>query len=313
MNVLSLGRVVTSVLEAEDALSDDPEIRSRAAHEQLEREVALLRQELRLKDERMERVPPRRRPHYTPIERMEILELKASRGWSTQEAADRFQVTAATISSWQRRVDDPESQGLLEVREPVNKFPQFIRAAVKRLKLLCPRLGKDKIAELFCRSGIEISSSTVGRIVKEPSPAPESPKTNRTLVRSKRPNEAWLIDLTMVPIGGFGFWIRWSPFSVPQCWPFCYWVCAVIDMYSRRIQGVAVFHKEPKAGAIRALLTRVAKREGRPKYLVSDHDPVFKCQSIRDWCGDSVGHRFGAVGQKESIAIIERFFLTLLP
>ncbi len=57
LNVLSLGRVVTSVLEAEDALSDDPETRSRAAHGQLQREVALLRQELRLKDERMERVP----------------------------------------------------------------------------------------------------------------------------------------------------------------------------------------------------------------------------------------------------------------
>ncbi len=311
LNVLSLVRVVTSVLEGEDALSDDPSVRSRSDFDQLRRENALLKEELRLKDARMERVSPRRRPHYRPAERMSILELKACRGWTAEEVANRFHLSSATVSSWQRRVDDPESAGLLELREPANKFPQFIRLAVKRLKLLCPRLGKDKIAEMFCPAGMEISASTVSRIVKEPSPAPESGPAKKTLVRPRRPNEAWLIDLTVVPIGGFGFWINWSPFSVPQCWPFCDWVGAVIDMYSRRIQGVTVFHKEPTASAIRELLTRVANRGGLPKYLVSDHDPVFKCKTIRDWCGESVGHRFGAVGQKGSIAIIERFFLTL--
>ena len=48
----------------------------------------------------------------------------------------------------------------------------------------------------------------------------------------------------------------------------------------------------------------------RPRYLVSDHDPVFKCAVIRDWCGRRTRQRFGAVGQKGSIAILERFFLT---
>ncbi len=110
----------------------------------------------------------------------------------------------------------------------------------------------------------------------------------------------------------FGFWISWLPFSVAQCWPFCYWVAAVVDVYSRRVQGIAVFRKEPTARRIRSFLSRVVSSVGkRPRYLISDHDPVFDCEILRAWCGRTSRHRFGAVGQKGSIAIIERFFLSL--
>ena len=44
--------------------------------------------------------------------------------------------------------------------------------------------------------------------------------------------------------------------------------------------------------------------------LISDHDPVFRCELIEQWCGRRTRQRFGAVGEKGSIAIIERFFLT---
>ena len=53
--------------------------------------------------------------------------------------------------------------------------------------------------------------------------------------RVRQRNDAWVIDLTAVPATGFGFWISWLPNSAPQCWPFCYWVGAVLDMYSRRV------------------------------------------------------------------------------
>jgi hypothetical protein len=45
----------------------------------LRSEVALLREELRIKDARMDRIPARSRPHYPPHERLAILELKAAR------------------------------------------------------------------------------------------------------------------------------------------------------------------------------------------------------------------------------------------
>ena len=222
----------------------------------------------------------------------------------------RSSKSSRRIVSWASDNRPSISRGpraLLQLREPVNKFPDLVRAGVRRLKLLCARLGKDKIAEMFCRAGVEISASTVSRIVKERGPATPPPAIEPALelVRAKRPNDAWLIDLTAVPIGGFGFWVRWLPFSVPQCWPFCYWVGAVVDMYSRRVQGLAVFRREPTAKRIRTFLTRVVRNVGaRPRYLVSDHDPVFKCAVIRDWCGRRTRQRFGAVGQKGSIAIL---------
>jgi len=64
----------------------------------VEHELAFLREELRIKDARMERVPPRHRPHYPAVERLAILELRAARGWSAAQTAERFFVTEATIA-----------------------------------------------------------------------------------------------------------------------------------------------------------------------------------------------------------------------
>ena len=55
-------------------------------------------------------------------------------------------MTAATIASWIKRVDDQGLNALVQILEPVNKFPEFVRFAVQRLKTLCPTLGKVKIA-----------------------------------------------------------------------------------------------------------------------------------------------------------------------
>jgi len=97
---------------------------------------------------------PQKRPHYVPTERMAILELRAAQGWSAQQTADVFHITAATIASWMRRVDDEGTNALIQIREPVNRFPDFVRYAVQRLKALCPSLGKAKIAEMLCRAGL---------------------------------------------------------------------------------------------------------------------------------------------------------------
>ncbi len=48
----------------------------RAQIDRRNHEIVLLQEELRIKDARMERVPPHRRPHYVPLERMAILELR---------------------------------------------------------------------------------------------------------------------------------------------------------------------------------------------------------------------------------------------
>jgi transposase len=144
---------------------------------QLESEVAKLREELRIKDARMQRIDPQRRPQYTTVERMAILELRAMRGWNKAETARRFFVTDDTIRAWIRRVDD---DSLIQTRTPVNRFPDYVRYAVQQIKLFCPTLGKVKIAYKLARASIHIGKTTVGRILKEkPVNAPD-PTTDDT-------------------------------------------------------------------------------------------------------------------------------------
>jgi hypothetical protein len=55
-----------------------------ADSERFRSEVSLLREEQRIKDARMARMPARHRPRYTPVDRLAILQLRASRGWNEQ-------------------------------------------------------------------------------------------------------------------------------------------------------------------------------------------------------------------------------------
>src|SRR5262249_39724745 len=75
VHAVSMARVATAVARArvEHRVSGPGGLRARI--DGLERDNRLLREELRIKDARMERVPADRRPHYPPIERLSILEL----------------------------------------------------------------------------------------------------------------------------------------------------------------------------------------------------------------------------------------------
>ncbi len=106
LHILALSHYSFTVLLARAAQSKNRHIRFQARIDRRDREIALLQEELRIKDARMERVPPHRRPHYVPLERMAILELRAARGWSARQAADRFHVTATTLGSWKARIDE---------------------------------------------------------------------------------------------------------------------------------------------------------------------------------------------------------------
>jgi hypothetical protein len=92
----------------------------------------------------MSRIAPYRRPHYAPLERMAILELRAARGWTAVRTAERFLLTPASIASWMQRLDEEGPEALVQIREPVNKFPDFVAYVVRRLKVLCPSMGKAR-------------------------------------------------------------------------------------------------------------------------------------------------------------------------
>ena len=160
-----------------------------------------------------------------------------------------------------RRVDEQGPKALVQIREPVNKFPDFVRFVVQQLKTLCPTMGKRKMAETLARAGLHLGTTTVGNILKEkpvapPEVAEEADSTDR-VVTSKYANHLWNVDLTTVPIGA-GFWCSWLPFTLPQRWPFCWWLAVAVDHHSRRLIGFAA---KRRTRAMQRVFPPTASRE----------------------------------------------------
>ncbi len=288
--------------------------------DRMETEVALLKEELAIKDGRWNRLPPRRRPFYTPIQRMRILQLKAARGWSGEQTARIFLINEQTLRSWMRRVDESGERSLIQIPQPVNRFPDFVRHLVHQLSALLPGAGKVRIAQILARAGLHLGATTIHRILKEREPITEDAAGALTegavvaspMVTAKCPDHVWHIDLTAVPMNG-GFWVPWLPHAWPQSWPFCWWIAVVIDHFSRAVIGFAVFLKAPTSAGIQHFIERAIDHVGAsPKYIVSDKGNQFWCRSYKQWCEHRQIHpRFGAVGKHGSIALVERFIRSM--
>jgi putative transposase len=317
VHVIALAQYAAVYTRSWAAESRNARVRLQADKDQLEHEVALLRAEIRIKDARMTCLPPQRRPYYPPAARLEILQLRSARGWSLQQTADAFLVTAATIRSWMHRLDETGPKTLVQLRSPVNKFPEFVRYTVQQLQRLCPSLGKKKLTNILARAGLHLSVSTVARF-RTDNPQPTRPHADvppfpSRFVTAKRSNHVWHVDLTTLPTQA-GFWCSWLPCALPQCWPFCWWVVVLLDHYSRRVMDCAVFRQAPTAIALRCFLGRALRATGvTPKYLISDKGSQFwPTAGYRLWCHRrGIRPRFGAVGQYGSIAVLERWIKTL--
>ena len=101
----------------------------------------------------------------------------------------------------------------------------------------------------------------------------------------------------------------------PSCsgGPFCWWAAVVIDHFSRRVYGFALFTKMPTSADVCAFLDRVTKRTGKkPKHIITDKGRQFFCETFKAWCRTcGIRPRFGAVGKHGSIAVLERFFRSM--
>ena len=78
--------------------------------------------------------------------------------------------------------------------------------------------------------------------------------------------------------------------------------------------GFAVFKCQPASEEVTTALDRIMSTENvRPKHLIVDQGPEFKCEHFEDvWCEErSILPRFGAVNKHGSIAVVERFHRTM--
>jgi putative transposase len=315
IHAVSLANVVFAVTRSQAENHFNARVRLQAENDRLRSEIAVLREELRIKDARMERIPAQRRPHYPPIDRLAILELRAARAWSLAETARRLLVMPLTIASWMHRLDDEGPEALVRLSEPVNRFPEFVGYFVRRLKTLCPAMGTRRIARVLCRAGLHLGTTTVRRMLTDTN-ARRRPKRvvaeSGPVIRAKRPNDVWHTDLTTVPIVG-GFWVPWLPWALTQRWPFCWWIAVVVDHYSRRVMGVVTFRSQPSSAAVQRFLDRVTCETGvAPRHLITDKGRQFIAVRFRRWCRRrGIRQRFGAVGKYGSIAVVERFIRTM--
>lgn len=160
----------------------------------------------------MAAVQPPRRPQYWPVQRMAILELRAQRGWSLEQAGQRFLVEARTIAAWTKRLDERGERALVQTPTPVNKYPDFVRYLVQRLKVLCPLMGRRKIAEVLTRAGLHLGATTIQRMLTSVGPDAPAAASNLAIedrrgrtVAARVPNHVRHVDLTVVPTRA-GFW-----------------------------------------------------------------------------------------------------------
>ena len=76
---------------------------------------------------------------------------------------------------------------------------------------------------------------------------------------------------------------------------------------------VVSFKQSPTSRSVQHFLEHATDSAGaNPKYIISDKSQQSWCDLFKDWRdGQGITPRFGAIGQHGSIALIERFILTL--
>ena len=326
----------TAMVRTRSWCADSPleRVRLRAKVERLEFELENQREINRIITARLKRVDPHKRPRYKPNERLSILERRRINAWSKAQTARTYLVTDDTITYWESAVDAGEGSSLFSLTPsgPVNKYPDYVAHIVQRLKVTCPHLGKKKIVQFLARAALNLSETTVGRMLRKPvSPPPghepttpdpdgDKPKPEQRIV-AKKPDSIWHVDFTQVPIEG-GMWRDAIPASKSQVFPHTWWVAVAEDHFSRQAVGFALFPKQPTAEETTAFLDRIIRERGKaPKYMISDRGKQFDCDHYKEWAKDpdkkkerkrrKIRLRFGAVGKHGSVAVVERLIRTM--
>jgi transposase InsO family protein len=178
-------------------------------------------------------------------------------------------------------------------------------------------MGKVRIAQTLARAGLHLAPSTVARLLRRNVPAPRPPRPasptvdlaaplGRTVV-AKRPNHVWGVDITTFDVH-HGRVVPWWPFTLPPVWPTCWSIVVVLDYFSRRVIKLGCFRRVPTTEDITRLVDSVGSV---PAHVVTDQGAQFR-ETWVAWCRErGIEQRYGALGKHGSIALVERFILTM--
>ncbi len=147
--------------------------------------------------------------------------------------------------------------------KPGPKGPtQELILVIVEMKRRNPRYGCPKIAEQIAKLfGIDIDKDVVRRVLAKhyhPSPDTEGGPSWLTFIRHMK-DSLWSVDL----------------FRCESILLKTHWVLVVMDQFSRRIVGFGVHAGDVDGVALCRMFNSAISTMGAPKYLSSDHDPLF--------------------------------------
>jgi transposase InsO family protein len=297
--VVAMTTRLTAAIAAFDALPDPVA----AAAERLtavKNENARLLERARLVHARISRIRPRHRPHCDPELRKDIVAFKARYRLSAEEISAAFALSRNTLRNWNIAVDTPQKTTrptpLLECRPPLKAIDDAIERVVAGCRGIAEsatQAFKAACCTLCQRVPIPATHNRKTRDVS-PSRNLRSRKAGEP-VRATSPNHYWMADLTAVRP-----FLRRGHFQI----------ALLIDAYSRKPLAWRVFVGDPTADDILELIDSAIAAHGKPRYFVSDQGTQFKPLKAA-LKSRGIQHRFGAVGENGSIAIIERCHRTI--
>jgi len=170
--------------------------------------------------------------------------------------------------------------------------------AVVEMKRRNPYFGCRKIAEQIASAfGVELNKDVVRRILiryYRPETDGDGPSWLAAMARSK--DRLWSVDL----------------FRTESILLKSYWVMVVMDVYSRRIIGFGVAPANLDGIRVCRMFNRAIAKQTMPKYLSSDHDPLFRFQR---WLANlrvlEVDETKAIPGTPRSHAFVERLIGTI--
>jgi transposase InsO family protein/transposase len=253
--------------------------------------------------ERMKQIPGRHRPRYSPDLRVEILELKHRSRLTHAWTSALFLVTTNTITYWNKAVDRVGGNALLQRPSTLVDLRAAFQRAARAVPYLTPR-SYHEIADALARAceGLRVRRRPL--TARHPQPSVSTGRTGGAThrrprpLRARRPGHVCAMDV--------------SPFQRLFNLPGLPYLAAIIDLHSRLILGWKLFASQPTGQDMAALLRAAVDRHGPPTHLITDHGAQFTSEEFEDATRSlGIEHRFGAIGESGSIAVMERFWRTL--
>jgi hypothetical protein len=215
--------------------SSDPLVDATALLEEAELRAGIAWDIVDILGARLDKIPDRHRPYYTPSQRFRILQIRSLLGWNRDLAARTFRICPNTLSNWEKHADPNSKTAGSTVKPipPITRFADVSRSLVQAM-LRLGFGGEDLVARVLARAGWKVSARSVRRMGRESqasNPTPTIPIGGRLRnpVVARFVNHVWMMDVSVVQafLGGELY------------------LGAVFDAFSRAPLAMATFERRP--------------------------------------------------------------------